>query len=150
MSARHPLPYAFAKANTVLLEHDGGRLVLWAPSSVGASVMSEVTRLHTVDAVEMEDAVSLGQRIAAAYAGGESSAAAVVGEVESAVDLSRMMQELPAVEDLLEARTTPPSSACSMPCSPRPPRMARATSTSNPTSAARPCAFAWTARCAKW
>ncbi|HLO96288.1 MAG TPA: type II secretion system ATPase GspE, partial [Burkholderiaceae bacterium] len=46
--------------------------------------------------------------IAAAYAGGESSAAAVIGEVESGVDLSRMMQDLPAVEDLLEAANDAP------------------------------------------
>src|SRR5207249_8664109 len=51
---------------------------------------------------------TLGNRIAAAYAGGESSAATVIGEVESAVDLSRMMQELPAVEDLLEAANDAP------------------------------------------
>ena len=108
MSARHPLPYAFAKSNTLLLEVDGDKLVLWAPVTISAPVLSEVMRLHTVDAVEMEEAAVLSQRIAAAYAGGESSAAAVVGEVESAVDLSRMMQELPAVEDLLEASNDAP------------------------------------------
>ena len=43
-----------------------------------------------------------------AYAGSESSAATVIGEVESAVDLSRMMQELPAIEDLLEASNDAP------------------------------------------
>ena len=43
-----------------------------------------------------------------AYAGSESSAATVIGEVESAVDLSRMMQDLPAVEDLLEAANDAP------------------------------------------
>ena len=51
---------------------------------------------------------SLVQRIAAVYAGGESSAATVIGEVESAVDLSRLMQDLPAVEDLLEAANDAP------------------------------------------
>jgi general secretion pathway protein E len=51
---------------------------------------------------------TLAQRIAAAYAGGESSAATVIGEVESRVDLSRMMQDLPAVEDLLEAANDAP------------------------------------------
>jgi general secretion pathway protein E len=50
----------------------------------------------------------LANRIAAAYAGGESSAAVVIGEVESAADLSRMMQELPAIEDLLEASNDAP------------------------------------------
>ena len=108
MGARHPLPYAFAKANTLLLEDDGERLVLWAPESVALPALSEVLRLYDVDALEREAAPSRAHRIAAAYAGGESSAAAVVGEVESAVDLTRMMQDLPAVEDLLEAANDAP------------------------------------------
>jgi general secretion pathway protein E len=67
-----------------------------------------VLRVHPVDLWQREAAPQLQARIAAAYAGGESSAAAVVGEVESAVDLSRLMQELPAVEDLLEAADDAP------------------------------------------
>jgi general secretion pathway protein E len=108
MSVRHPLPYAFAKAHTLLLEDDGGQLQLWAGETTPASALAEVTRLFDVAAFEHEAAATLGQRIAAAYAGGESSAAAVIGEVESGVDLSRMMQELPAVEDLLEAADDAP------------------------------------------
>jgi general secretion pathway protein E len=73
-----------------------------------AGGLSEVLRLYIVDRFEHEDASTLDNRIALAYAGGESSAAAVVGEVESAVDLSRMMQDLPAVEDLLEAANDAP------------------------------------------
>ena len=108
MGNRHPLPYAFAKAHTVLLEDDGARLVLWAPETVGLPALSEVLRMFDVDAFERESAATLSGRIAAAYAGGESSAAVVIGEVESAVDLSRMMQELPAIEDLLEASNDAP------------------------------------------
>ncbi|MEW6100132.1 MAG: type II secretion system ATPase GspE [Pseudomonadota bacterium] len=108
MAARHPLPYAFAKAHALLLEDDGERLVLWADEQASPQAISEVLRHFDVDAFEREPAATLAQRIAAAYAGGESSAAAVVGEVESAVDLSRMMQELPAVEDLLEAANDAP------------------------------------------
>ncbi len=108
MGARHPLPYAYAKANTLLLEDDGERLVLWAPETVPLSALSEVLRLYDVDALERESAATLGSRISAVYAGGESSAATVIGEVESAVDLSRMMQDLPAVEDLLEAANDAP------------------------------------------
>ncbi len=70
--------------------------------------LSEVLRNYQVDRIEHESAATLGQRIAVAYAGGESSAATVIGEVESAVDLTRMMQELPAVEDLLEAANDAP------------------------------------------
>ena len=108
MGARHPLPYAFAKAHTILLEDDGERLVLRAAENVTAPALSEILRLYDVDLLEREPASTLVNRIAAAYAGGESSAAVVIGEVESAVDLSRMMQELPAIEDLLEASNDAP------------------------------------------
>jgi general secretion pathway protein E len=70
--------------------------------------MGEVLRMFSAHSVERETSQALSDRIAAAYAGGESSAATVVGEVESAVDLSRLMQDLPAVEDLLEAADDAP------------------------------------------
>ena len=108
MGARHPLPYTFAKANVLLLEDDGQELVLWAAENTPLAALAEVGRLFAVARQEHEPAATLVQRIAAAYAGGESSAAAVIGEVESGVDLSRMMQELPAVEDLLEAADDAP------------------------------------------
>jgi len=108
MAIRHPLPYAYAKAHTLLLEDDGQQLSLWAAETTASSALSEVTRLFDVSSFEREPLATLAQRIAAAYAGGESSAAAVIGEVESGVDLSRMMQELPAVADLLEAADDAP------------------------------------------
>ncbi|MDP1899157.1 MAG: type II secretion system ATPase GspE [Rubrivivax sp.] len=108
MSARHPLPYAFAKAHTLLLEDDGEQLLLWAGETTPAAAVAEVARLFDVAGFEREATATLAQRIAAAYAGSESSAAAVIGEVESGVDLSRMMQDLPAVEDLLEAADDAP------------------------------------------
>ena len=108
MGQRHPLPYAFAKANHLLLEDDGEQLLLRLCRETPAPALGEVSRLYALDRCEIEDVAALDQRLAAAYAGGEASAAAVVGEVESAVDLSRMMQELPAVEDLLEAANDAP------------------------------------------
>jgi general secretion pathway protein E len=108
MGARHPLPYAFAKANQLLLEDDGRQLTLWSAETTPLPALSEVLRVYDVAAFEREAAATLGPRIAAAYAGGESSAATVVGEVESAVDLSRLLQDLPAVEDLLEAANDAP------------------------------------------
>ena len=105
---RYPLPYAFAKAHLVLLEDDGSSLVLWASSEVSLATLSEVQRQYVIDRLEKEAGATLAERISAAYAGSESSAAVVVGEVESAIDLSRMMQDLPAVEDLLEAANDAP------------------------------------------
>jgi len=82
--------------------------VLWATDGTNSSALSEVMRVYDVQRFEREAISTLAQRIAAAYAGGESSAATVVGEVESAVDLTRMLQDLPAVEDLLEAANDAP------------------------------------------
>ena len=76
MGARHPLPYAFARANTLLLEDDGSQLVLWAGETTPLSALSEVVRLYDVALFEREASGTLTGRIAAAYAGSESSAAA--------------------------------------------------------------------------
>ena len=105
---RHPLPYGFAKAQNLLLEDDGLERVLWATDNPAPAAIGEVLRLHAVNRVEREEPAVLTDRIARAYASGESSAATVVGEVESAVDLSRLLQDLPAVEDLLEAANDAP------------------------------------------
>src|SRR6478752_727815 len=108
MGARHPLPYAWAKTYSLLIEDDGQRRTLHVTDGTSRTALAEVLRLHTVDSIERLTPDALASRIAEAYSGGEGSAAAVVGEVESAVDLSRMMQELPAVEDLLEAANDAP------------------------------------------
>jgi general secretion pathway protein E len=108
MGARHPLPYAWAKTYSLLMEDDGQRRTLHVTDGTSRTALAEVLRLHTVDSIERLTPNALASRIAEAYSGGEGSAAAVVGEVESAVDLSRMMQELPAVEDLLEAANDAP------------------------------------------
>jgi len=116
MASKYPLPYAFARSHQLLLEDDGARLTLWLCADSDASAMSEVMRkwapTGTALDIARDEAVKLKQRISQAYTTqygpGESSAAAVVSEVESEADLSRMMQELPAVEDLLETSDDAP------------------------------------------
>ena len=105
---RYPLPYGFARGNQLLLEDDGEQLVLWHAGTPQRSAWSEVLRKHAVAVVQQLDPSALAQRISAAYAQGESSAATVVSEVQNDADLSRMMQELPAVEDLLETSDDAP------------------------------------------
>jgi general secretion pathway protein E len=116
---RYPLPYAFAREHLWLLEDDGhgAGLVLLGSSSPAAtdeaqtrrlSALSEILRCHEVGALHWAPGDAVAQRISAAYAQGESSAAAVVSEVQSDADLSRMMQELPAIEDLLETADDAP------------------------------------------
>ena len=105
---RYPLPYAFARTSQLLLEDDGQTLTLWHGEQPPAQAWSEVMRKYTVHAVQRVEAGALAQRISSVYAQGESSAATVVSEVQNQADLSRMMQELPAVEDLLETSDDAP------------------------------------------
>jgi len=112
----HPLPYAFARRFQMLLEREGHDPntsgVLMISEGAGpegmASALSEVMRCHPVSQVQTLTPAALSQRISAAYAKNESSAASVVSEVESDADLSRIMQELPAVEDLLASADDAP------------------------------------------
>ncbi|MDR0225597.1 MAG: Flp pilus assembly complex ATPase component TadA [Burkholderiaceae bacterium] len=105
---RYPLPYAFARSSQLLIEDDGQEPLLWHGPAPDWQALSEVQRKHGVQRWQMLDAGALAHRISAAYSQGESSAALVVSEVESDADLSRMMQELPAVEDLLETADDAP------------------------------------------
>jgi general secretion pathway protein E len=105
---RYLLPYAFARSAQLLLEDDGQQLVLLHGPQPLSTALSEVLRKHTVQQMLLLDAAALAQRISAAYSKNESSAATIVSEVESDADLSRMMQDLPAVEDLLEAADDAP------------------------------------------
>ena len=105
---RYPLPYAFARTHQLLLEDESGDLTLCVHPDCGASAVSEVMRKYPVQHLQSLGAQALIQRISAAYAQGESSAAAVVSEVESDADLTRMMQDLPAIEDLLETSDDAP------------------------------------------
>ncbi|MDO4705054.1 MAG: ATPase, T2SS/T4P/T4SS family [Comamonadaceae bacterium] len=104
----YPLPYAFARASQLLLEDDGAALVLWHTPSPNSSALGEALRKYPTAQPQPLDAAALAQRISAAYSGGDSDAALVVSEVEGVADLTRMMQELPAVEDLLEAADDAP------------------------------------------
>jgi general secretion pathway protein E len=105
---RYPLPYAFARTHQLLLEEDGGNFTLLVHPESASGAVGEVLRKYPQSQLQSQAAQVLIQRISAAYAQGESSAAAVVSEVESDADLSRMMQELPAIEDLLETSDDAP------------------------------------------
>ena len=107
----YPLPYAFARSHQLLLEEQDGSLTLWIhdlATDAAQSAVAEVMRKFGAAQFETESAELLRQRISAAYAQSESSAATVISEVEADVDLSRMMQALPAIEDLLETSDDAP------------------------------------------
>ena len=107
---KHLIPYAFAKAHSVLpaAERDG-RLVLWVTRATPPAAVMEARRsLAREIAPVIVAPEQFETSLRAAYAESEGEAASVVGEVEDEIDLGRLMQDIPEVEDLLEARDDAP------------------------------------------
>jgi general secretion pathway protein E len=107
---KHFIPYAYARAHSVLPagERDG-RLLLWVTAATPPAAVMEVRRaLAREVAPVMVGTEEFGESLRAAYAHGEGEAASVVGQVEGEIDLGRLMQDIPEIEDLLEARDDAP------------------------------------------
>jgi general secretion pathway protein E len=106
----HLLPYAFARSHRVLPagERDGA-LVLWVTEKTPPTAIAEVRRSLARDLkLELVPDTRFDEAMRAVYVDGSDQAASVVGAVESEIDLDRLMQDIPEVEDLLDARDDAP------------------------------------------
>ena len=106
----HLLPYAFARSHRVLPagERDGA-LVLWVTEKTPPTAIAEVRRSLARDlTLELVQDTRFDEAMRAVYVNGSDQAASVVGAVESEIDLDRLMQDIPEVEDLLDARDDAP------------------------------------------
>ena len=103
------VPYGFAKTGQILVaqQHAEG-LEVWISERTSQAAIAEVARNFGAFALVRVPADELTQAINQAYARQDGSAAQVVGEVEGEVDLSRLMQDIPEVEDLLESEDDAP------------------------------------------
>ncbi len=104
------MPYAFARQFGVLVAaQQGDALEIWVGQATPPAAIAELARVlpHRLVAVSKDDS-ELAAAISRAYAQQEGSAAAVVDEVESDLDLSRLLQDLPRIEDLLETEDDAP------------------------------------------
>jgi len=104
------VPYGFARTHQVLVAGVSGDAVeVWIGDATPRQALAELSRtlplrLVTVHKPEAE----LSAAISRAYSQQEGSAASVVDEVESDLDLSRLLQDIPKIEDLLEAEDDAP------------------------------------------
>jgi len=105
MCARHPLPYAYGQGRTRCCSRTTARRA-WCcgpPETVGLPALLPKCCASTTSTASSAKAASTRcrARIAAALwrAANRGAASRTSARVESAVDLSRMMQELPAIED---------------------------------------------------
>ena len=105
------LPYAFARKFSLLAHRpDGmaGALELSVSDKTQASAIAEVGRLFGPIRLRTMPFDQLEAAIAKAYAGSGGDAAQVVDEFESDLDLAKLMQDMPAIKDLLEAADDAP------------------------------------------
>ncbi|SMF19149.1 Type II secretion system (T2SS), protein E, N-terminal domain, partial [Trinickia caryophylli] len=103
------LSYAFSRAGQLLIaRRDAQQCEVWVGANTRDSALAEVARRFGVLRIVRLPADELAQAINQAYERNDGSAAQVVGEVEGEVDLSRLMQDIPEVEDLLESEDDAP------------------------------------------
>ena len=103
------LPYGFARDNQILIAHQHADGVeVWISERTPPTAIAEIARNLGALTLLRKPAAELAAALSRAYALHGGSAAQVVGEVEGEVDLSRLMQEIPEIEDLLESEDDAP------------------------------------------
>lgn len=104
------LPYPFAKRHGVLLLGDGPTaLELVASEAAAPSSLGEVYRVSgRALPARWVDAATFAGLLAEAYAQGEQTAAEVADDIGQDLDIARLVQELPPVEDLLDSQHDAP------------------------------------------
>ena len=110
MSFKPPLAYAFAKANGVLvtaLSERSAEVAVRNGASMGA--LSEVRRALGVPLQARQvGAEEFEELIATCYGAAEGGAAALADGLAQDLDLSRLLQEIPRIEDLLDTQHDAP------------------------------------------
>ncbi len=105
------LPFSYARDFSILAqanEHQESGFTCWITESTPATAVAEISRrygavqINKVTPQELENAIKL------AYAGSGNDAAQVIDAYEADYDLARLIQEMPAVEDLLDSADDAP------------------------------------------
>ena len=98
------LPFAFAQSRNVLLERSGAALTLHYVPPLRTDVLLEVRRyVGEVFSLEPLDEDQFRQRLSVAYQRTQNEAAQMAEDLSSDIDLSRLVEELPDVGDLMDA-----------------------------------------------
>ncbi|MFA7504428.1 MAG: type II secretion system ATPase GspE [Burkholderiaceae bacterium] len=104
------VPFGFARSNQLLVAGVTGDVVeVWVGDDTPRAAIAELARTLPLRLVTVEKPTEeLAAAISRAYSSQEGSAATVADEVASDLDLSRLMQDIPKIEDLLEAEDDAP------------------------------------------
>jgi general secretion pathway protein E len=103
------LPYAYARdARLVLTHYSNSGLQVLICDKTDPDALAEVSRRFGQLAPLWVTETELEQTLRQVYAQAEGAAARVAGEIEADLDLSRVMQETQAIEDLLDVEDDAP------------------------------------------
>ncbi len=108
MDGTRLLPFAFARDHAILAQQGDAAVELCISSDTSAAAIAEVSRRYGAIRLKPMPKSELDAAIARAYAGSGGNAAQLADEFDSELDLTRLLQDLPAVEDLLEAADDAP------------------------------------------
>jgi general secretion pathway protein E len=103
----NPLPYTWARAQRALLNIRPDGTTLTVSPRTPAWAIAEVQRRHGALRIMRVPDAELETKLAASYAD-TGDAASVVGAAENEIDLARLMQDIPEIEDLLETQDDAP------------------------------------------
>ena len=103
------LPFAFAQSRGVLLEKSASSTTLYFVPPLATEVLLEVQR-HLGSSFSLEPVPDdvFRQRLTLAYQRTQNEAAQMAEDLSSDVDLSRLVEELPDVGDLMDAEDDAP------------------------------------------
>ncbi len=106
------LPYSFARDFGVLAhraEANGNNAVeVWISDTTAPSAIAEISRRFGRVRLKPVSREMLDSAISKAYSGSVGNAADVIDEYEADLDLTKLMLDMPAVEDLLESADDAP------------------------------------------
>jgi general secretion pathway protein E len=104
------IPYAFAKTNGVVVTSlDDGLAEVAVRGDTHAGALAELRRALGVPVrARRIGTEQFDELIAAAYNGADAGAAVLAGDLAQDLDLSRLLQEIPKIEDLLESQDDAP------------------------------------------
>jgi general secretion pathway protein E len=110
MNAQKYVPYAFARDNAILLKPASEQdAEAWITEATPLAALNEVMRAFPGRVRPIiVSGEKLSEAISQSYSQSEGSAQQIVGDIEGEFDITRMMQEVPDIEDLLETEDDAP------------------------------------------
>lgn len=105
------LPYAFARDFVMLAQPSSeaeNTVELWVSGVTAPAAIAEVSRRFGRIQLKTMPRADLDAAIAAAYANAGGDASAMAEEFDADLDLTKLLQDVPAIEDLLESSDDAP------------------------------------------